>query len=386
MRFLKLEPFTDKGIWSTYIGTPAKLGDPLGVSRLQLLMRHLALRRTKQSTDKQGKPILSIPPKKEEVRYLKLDDQEKAFYSAHHSRYKHNFEQLEKTDSLFKNYCNVLQEILRLRQICVHMALVRDSEDRAAADDDEGGGDVVFAIKKYGISRPRALRLLALMRDTGAAQCAECDVELASSGLNAAQDDMEEDVKPAVGRKRPRKALPAARKGTGKAKAESDDNGIAGTGCASGVNPSAPLPVLTRCQHLFCLPCFQKNVAVNYPDAITAADRATCSICREEMSPVIDAIQVCATDIDTTDAGVTDEPTRSRKGKNKQSNIVEHSTKIRELVRDLFLLSQNNPASVNYAGDAADLVACEPDEEFRPKPREATKTVVFSQWTSFLDR
>lgn len=391
MRFLRLEPFTDRGIWNTYIGAPAKVGDPLGISRLQLLMRHLALRRTKQSTDKEGKPILSIPPKKDEIRYLQLDEQEKAFYSSHHRRYKHNFEMLEKSDSLLRNYCSILQEVLRLRQICVHMALVRDSEDRAALAKGEDPSDVASAIQAHGLSRGRALRLLALMRDTGAAQCAECGAEMASGGLNDAQDAMEEETS----KKKRAKTKKASKGGGGCSGAETDDN----------VNPSGPRPVITRCQHIFCLTCFQRSVCTSFPDAVSATDRSICSICRDEISPVIDAVQVSASDIDMLNSGNEDEDTISRRGGRKTENrLIEHSTKIRydrnvvrcplssltrsssALMQDLFPLSQNNPASSNYAGDAVDLSFIDADEQFQPERLSATKSVVFSQWTKLLDR
>ena len=313
MRFLRLEPFTDRSVWTTYIGAPAKVGDPLGISRLQLLMRHLALRRTKQSTDKEGKPILSIPLKKDEIRYLQLDEQEKAFYTSHHRRYKHKFELLEKSDSLLKNYCSILQEVLRLRQICAHMALVRDSEDRADLAKGEDANDVVSAIQAHGLSRGRALRLLALMRDTGTAQCAECGLEMASGGLSVAQDAMEEETS----KKRKTKAKRGVRAGFG---AEGEDN----------VNPSDPIPVLTRCQHLFCLACFQKSVCSSFPDAVSATDRSTCSICRDEISPVLDAVQLLASEIDVLNSGDTDEEMKSRKGgKKANTRLIEHSTKIR---------------------------------------------------------
>lgn len=312
MRFLRLEPFTDRTMWTNYIGAPAKIGDPLGVSRLQLLMRHLALRRTKQTKDKAGKPILEIPEKKDELRYVELDEQEKAFYTSHHRRYKHNFEMLQKNDTLLKNYCSILQEVLRLRQICAHMALVRDSEDRADALKGDDAGDVVSAIKAHGISKSRALRLLALMRDTGAAQCDECGQELAPGGLDNAQDTFEDDSN-----KKPRKIKGVKReKQNGAVKRESEETS----------NPSPPSPVLTRCQHLFCLECFQKNVAINFPDAVTASDRATCSVCKEEISPVIDAIQVSSSEIDTLGAGDGDEDTTSA---GRAKRVVEHSTKIR---------------------------------------------------------
>lgn len=315
MSFLKIEPFTDRSIWTAYIGGPAKLGDPLGVSRLQLLMRHLALRRTKQSTDKEGRPILEIPPKKDEIRYLQLDEQEKAFYNSHHRRYKHNFELLAKSDSLLRNYCSILQEVLRLRQICAHMALVRDSEDRADSSKGEDPDDVVTAIKAHGLSKPRALRLLALMRDTGAAQCAECDVELASANINVGQDAMEaEEAVKSV--KKQRKLKKEKQNASCTPSADIDETFAA----------TAPTPVLTRCQHLFCLACFQKNMAVNFPDAVSAADRSICSICREEFSPAIDAVHLSSTEMAMLNGQEEDDDPG---GKLSKRHIVEHSTKIR---------------------------------------------------------
>lgn len=318
MRFLRLEPFTDREKWTSYIGALVKLNDPLGVSRLQLIMRHLALRRTKQTTTKEGKLILSIPPKKDEIRYITLDEQEKAFYASHHSKYKHNFEQLQKTDSVNKNYCSILQEVLRLRQICAHMALVRDGEDRAALARGEDPTDVVSAIRAHGLSKGRALRLLALMRDTGAAQCAECGEELASTGLSVSQDADEEEESKAS--KRSKKPRTAGRKGA-TVKSEDDPS-----------NPSAPSPVLTRCQHLFCIACFRNNVSADFPENVSATDRAACSVCATEISPVIDAVQVSSAEIDMFGSGDGEEDTAgttTKNGKKSHSKVVEHSSKIR---------------------------------------------------------
>lgn len=319
MRFLRLEPFTDRAIWTAYIGAPAKVGDPLGVSRLQLLMRHLALRRTKSTKNKEGKPILSIPPKKDEIRYLTLDEQEKLFYSNHHQRYKHNFEMMEKSDSLLKNYCSILQEVLRLRQICAHMALVRDSEDAAASALGVDGGDVVSAIKAHGISKSRALRLLALMRDTGAAQCAECGMEMLSNGLEVAQDNVEEEkCQPKKKRPQTKKASAAA----SKVKAEDTDEG----GNPSG---SVSTSVVTRCQHLFCLYCFKEKMCTNYPDAVTASDKAICSICRDEISPVLDAVQVLASEVEALGFGESEGEAFPKSKAKVPDRVVEHSSKIR---------------------------------------------------------
>jgi SWI/SNF-related matrix-associated actin-dependent regulator of chromatin subfamily A3 len=314
VRFLRLEPFTDRGVWTQYIGGLAKVGDPLGVSRLQLVMRQLALRRTKATKTPEGRPILNLPPKKEEITYLDLDEREKAFYTAHHVRYKSNFMKLEETDSLLKNYCSILQELLRLRQICAHMALVRDSEDRGEGN----SGDIVTAIEKHGITKDRAIRLLALLRDTGAAQCVECNAELVQPGIGGLMCDGglagdEGGSKRGGSAKRGRK--PKAL-GPPRTPAENDD----------GASTPCPRPVLTRCQHLFCLPCFQRNVCPGFPKKVSAGDRAACSVCKTEISPVIDAAEVDSSELESTLPDDAEEETGSKKPRRR---VVEHSTKIR---------------------------------------------------------
>lgn len=55
-------------------------------------------------------------------------------------------------------------------------------------------------------------------------------------------------------------------------------------------------------------------------------------------------------------------------------------------MHDLIIFSQNNPASRNYIGGAADLAGIDEDPMFQPTRSDSVKTVVFSQWTKLLDR
>src|ERR1700712_2906927 len=80
IKFLRLEPFDDKNIWTEFIGTPVKYGQAIGVARLQTIMKCMTLRRTKESETADGKKILSLPPRRDELRYLKFDTQEKDIY------------------------------------------------------------------------------------------------------------------------------------------------------------------------------------------------------------------------------------------------------------------------------------------------------------------
>src|SRR5258708_2030674 len=83
IRFLRFYPFDDKAVWSEFIGGPAKFGQPLGVARLQTIMKSVTLRRTKETTDQSGKKILNLPPRTDEVRYLKFDEKDKESYQSY---------------------------------------------------------------------------------------------------------------------------------------------------------------------------------------------------------------------------------------------------------------------------------------------------------------
>lgn len=303
VKFLRFEPFTDRAIWTQYIGAPAKTGDQLAVSRLQLLVRHVALRRTKQTTDANGKPILNLPPKKDLHVFLELDEQEKAYYSAHHHRYKSDFLANAKSDTLTKNYASILQELLRLRQICVHMALVQDSEDAAKHGCID---DPVAIIEQHGISKPRAVALFNFLRDTAGAQCGECGSEFSQI---AAESNPDVDADLAEGQPK--------RKGK-KPKVETGSTQLS----------AAQTPVLTKCTHLYCLSCFQSSVCPTYPATVTSTDRVACRQCQAEITPVVDAIMLSIADLQATPESSVG---LNKKEKEKQKRTVQHSSKIRSV-------------------------------------------------------
>lgn len=320
-RFIRLEPFTDKHVWTHYIGTPAKSGDKLAVSRLQLLTRHIALRRTKDTQTNQGKPILTLPSKKDEIRYLELDEQEKAFYTAHHHRYKSDFLQNAQSDSLLlKNYASILQELLRLRQICCHLALVRDSQDASNSEE-----DIAELIKNLGISKPRATKLLNVYRDSGAVVCCECNFEFSNKTNAEIDGDLET----------------CGQKKAGKKKLSSAGNRTPVSG--DDLLDCTPVLAITRCGHVFCKGCFTKTVSQNYPQC-AAADRAACSQCKTEITPAVDVVDFTRKELADNDAAaVAAEASFSSK-----PHQIEHSTKVRSvtLLTKLFVADTELFASI----------------------------------------
>ncbi|QRW06026.1 hypothetical protein RhiLY_05025 [Ceratobasidium sp. AG-Ba] len=197
IKFIRLEPFDDKAVWTEYIGGPAKFGQPLGIARLQAIMKSITLRRTKETKKQDGTPILSLPPRRDELRLLQFEAEEKAVYDSYFTQSKAEFTQLSKTNQVMKNYVGILQKILRLRQICDHYELVKGKDEIAPLDYDA----VLKAIVDEGLNLSRATAVFSVLRDSGTAQCVECQAELASAPPEATEADALEAESRRPGRK-----------------------------------------------------------------------------------------------------------------------------------------------------------------------------------------
>ena len=332
VRFLRLEPFLDRHVWNQYIGVLAQKGDELGTERLQAIMRYIALRRTKDTKDSQGKPILSLPPINNALVHLKFTEPERAFYASRHQRYKHDFAQMEANDSVMKNFCSILQELLKLRQICVHPALLQDTEDRSGAN----GGDLVATIEAHGISKSRAIQLLALMRDAGGGDCSECGCAMQAFSRANVEDlngGADVDVKP--GRK-----PPAKRARTTKTKTQTGATSVANSteddgGGAAQDDVSA---VVTRCQHVYCAPCFKPRVCPEWPD-VKSEEKVVCQVCAKELLPALDAVEIGPREYQKALERSADEGLpasgKGKKRKAKATRLFEHSTKTRCVLASL---------------------------------------------------
>ncbi|CAE6502799.1 unnamed protein product [Rhizoctonia solani] len=365
IKFIRLEPFDDKAVWTEYIGGPAKFGQPLGIARLQAIMKSITLRRTKETKKPDGTPILSLPTRRDELRLLQFEAEEKAVYDSYYTQSKAEFNQLSKTNQVMKNYVGILQKILRLRQICDHYELVKGKDEMTPLDYDA----VLKAIVEEGLNLSRATAVFSVLRDSGTAQCVECQAELASAPPDAAEADALEADARRPGRK---------------------PKGVAGVKSQAGTrqnSPSGPVPVVTRCQHLYCIDCFRTSVCPGWPKVPPNTQRA-CSTCQSMLVPAVDAIQV------QPDAAMSSEqlmagsaPKQKRKEPRKKGGPLQsakHSTKVKALIDDLMPFSRANPYSINYDPSSAEVQSV--DKNGNVVDDAPTKSVVFSQWTSMLDK
>jgi len=326
IKFLRLHPLDEKNIWTEYIGSPVKFGQALGIVRLQTIMKCITLRRTKDAKAADGSMILALPPRREELRLLKFEPQEQEIYDRFFKESKDEFTDLSQKNEVMKNYVGILQKILRLRQICDHFELVEGKEAKPKIEDGECSGsfeDITAAIETDGFDYSRAAAVFAILCESATAQCVECGSELGVSS-DLPPDACESETQPPLKRGRKYK--------TGVSRSSTRAN-----------TPDTPRPVLTRCQHLFCLVCYRNSVCPGWPTVTPDLMRA-CSACQTALSPT-DAFEIKH---EAPEYCKKRERKRERRPKGQCLENFVPSTKIKSLLQDLIQFSSMNPHSRNY--------------------------------------
>ena len=338
IKFLRLEPFDDKNIWTEFIGTPVKYGQSLGVARLQTIMKCITLRRTKETETSDGNKILNLPPRRDELRYLKFDSHEQTIYDQFFTESKAEFNELSNKNEVMKNYVGILQKILRLRQICDHFELVEGKEFGGMQPTEPSSyEDLAAAIEREGLNPSRGAAIVALLREAATTQCVECGEELCVSPET--QQISEGGVCMDDG--------PSAAKRGRKTK------GATSRTSTRTNSPSTSSLILTRCQHLFCLACYRLCVCPGWPD-VSPDIRRSCSACQTGLSPQ-DAIQVRP---DCQPQDLSSKKKSAKREKRPKGTCPEKftpSTKVKALLNDLIQFSKANPYSPNYDPDSIEV-------------------------------
>lgn len=129
IRFLRIKPYNDEQKFSQDIGAGIKRGSDQAIEKLRVLLKVILLRRTK-STEIDGKPILSLPPRIVELETNSFDNEETSFYKELENQTASKMNSFLKSKSINKNYSSILVLLLRLRQACCHPKLIDLSEIR----------------------------------------------------------------------------------------------------------------------------------------------------------------------------------------------------------------------------------------------------------------
>ncbi|XP_068815821.1 transcription termination factor 2 isoform X2 [Struthio camelus] len=162
LRFLRCSPFDEYKVWKFQVDNNTKKGG----ERLSLLTRSLLLRRTKDQLDSTGKPLVSLPQRSTRLHQLKLSEEEQSVYNVLFARSRSTLQSYLKRQEQ-KNLCreysgdnpfervaqefgasqkellagsqsaspvsstvHVLSMLLRLRQCCCHLSLLKMALDQ----------------------------------------------------------------------------------------------------------------------------------------------------------------------------------------------------------------------------------------------------------------
>uniref|UniRef100_A0A8C8RCB7 Transcription termination factor 2 n=1 Tax=Pelusios castaneus TaxID=367368 RepID=A0A8C8RCB7_9SAUR len=159
LRFLRCSPFDELKLWKKQVDNSTKKGG----ERLSILTRSLLLRRTKDQLDSTGRPLVSLPERHTQLHRLKLSEDEQSVYNVLFARsrstlqsyLKRKEEQMShcrensggnpfdkvvqefgtsqkdslavgsQSDSPVSSTVHVLSMLLRLRQCCCHLSLLK---------------------------------------------------------------------------------------------------------------------------------------------------------------------------------------------------------------------------------------------------------------------
>lgn len=140
VRFLKVEPWSNFSFWKTFITVPFESKEiARALNVVQTVLEPLVLRRTKDMKTPEGEALVPLPPKSIAVEEIELSKTEREVYDLIFTRAKRAFNESLQAGTLLKSYTTIFAQILRLRQSCCHPVLTRnkdvvaDEEDAAVA-------------------------------------------------------------------------------------------------------------------------------------------------------------------------------------------------------------------------------------------------------------
>ncbi|KAL9008626.1 MAG: hypothetical protein Q9173_006270 [Seirophora scorigena] len=143
VRFLRVEPWNNFSFWKTFITVPFESKDVLrALDVVQTVLEPLVLRRTKDMKTPDGQALVPLPPRTIDIEEIDLSKQEREVYEYIYTRAKRTFNATMEAGTLLKSYTTIFAQILRLRQSCCHPVLTRNKAIAAEEEDAAAAADV----------------------------------------------------------------------------------------------------------------------------------------------------------------------------------------------------------------------------------------------------
>jgi DNA repair protein RAD5 len=144
VRFLKVEPWSNFSFWKTFITVPFESKDYVrALNVVQTVLEPLVLRRTKTMKTPEGEALVPLPPRTITIEEVELSQQEREIYDYIYTRAKREFNSNVEAGTVLKSYSTIFAQILRLRQTCCHPVLTRNKAIVAEEEDAAAAADMM---------------------------------------------------------------------------------------------------------------------------------------------------------------------------------------------------------------------------------------------------
>lgn len=148
VRFLKVEPWSNFSFWKTFITVPFESKDFVrALNVVQTVLEPLVLRRTKTMKTPDGEPLVPLPPRTITIEEVELSQEEREIYDYIYTRAKRTFNDNVEAGTLLKSFSTIFAQILRLRQSCCHPVLTRNKAIVADEEDAAAAADGASDLK-----------------------------------------------------------------------------------------------------------------------------------------------------------------------------------------------------------------------------------------------
>ncbi|KIW21414.1 hypothetical protein PV08_01994 [Exophiala spinifera] len=327
VRFLKVEPWSNFSFWKTFITVPFESKDiARALNVVQTVLEPLVLRRTKDMKTPEGEALVPLPPKTITVEEVELSKTEREVYDLIFTRAKRAFNESLHAGTLLKSYTTIFAQILRLRQSCCHPVLTRNKDIVA----DEEDAAVAAAADVNGFADDMDLQDLIdrFTNDTDSAEKENKDpiTTFTTNALKQIQDESSGE-------------------------------------CPLCYEEPMINPAVTTCWHSACKDCLEKYIT----HQTERGESPRCFSCRENINPR-DVFEVVKYDNSQSES-------KDFEGDLYSADDAAASKPSRISLRRLHPYSPTASTSAKIAALLSHL----------SKQPKGTKSVVFSQFTSFLD-
>ncbi|EAW13123.1 DEAD/DEAH box helicase [Aspergillus clavatus NRRL 1] len=148
VRFLKVEPWSNFSFWKTFITVPFESKDYVrALNVVQTVLEPLVLRRTKTMKTPEGEPLVPLPRRTIDIVEVELSEQEREIYDLIYTRAKRTFNDNVEAGTLLKSFSTIFAQILRLRQTCCHPILTRNKTIVTDEEDAATAADAANELK-----------------------------------------------------------------------------------------------------------------------------------------------------------------------------------------------------------------------------------------------